>query len=59
MITKIALSYYLLLTIMICTGMIMVAGDIEVPKWFSACFRLLAELSPLVALATGLYWIWW
>ena len=58
MLTKIALSYLLLFTTMLGAGIIMTAGDVEIPKWFSIFFGLLIVLFPLLLVAAGFYWIW-
>ena len=58
MLIKMRLSYLLLFTTMLGSGVIMTLGDVEIPKWFSIFFGLLIVLFPLLLVAAGFYWIW-
>jgi hypothetical protein len=58
MITKVALSYLLLLTTMLGASVVMTLSDVEIPKWFNVLFDAVILLFPLMLVVADFYFIW-
>ena len=58
MITKILLSYVLLIVLTILVGVFIRMSDAELPEWFEIFLGLLIFLFPFLLAANVLYFIW-
>jgi hypothetical protein len=58
MITKILLSYVLLIVLTIFVGVFIRMSDIEIPEWLKIFLGLLIFLFPFLLSANVLYFIW-